>query len=273
MAGAAPLRPWTRATRLHTGAGLEPRNLESMRIPRIHTPAALADGATIALDEDAFNHAVRVLRLKQGDSIILFNGSGGEYAAELVEVQKKHASASVGRFLDTTCESPLPITLGQCISRGEKMDYTIQKAVELGVSEIAPLFSERCGVKLNQERQQKRLRHWQSVIISACEQCGRNRLPTLQDAMDLDAWLEKSDSSLKLVLDPTAQDSFSTLPPPAPDVALLIGPEGGLSEAEIERAKASGFQGVRLGPRILRTETAGLTALSLIQGRWGDLSA
>lgn len=242
-----------------------------MRIPRIYTPAPLASGSIIELDDNAFNHAVRVLRLKAGAPLTLFNGQGGEYPAELVEVQKKRATAQVGTFVDRDCESPLPIVLGQCISRGEKMDYTIQKAVELGVTEIVPLFSERCGVKLSPERQEKRLRHWQSVIISACEQCGRNRLPALQDAMDLDAWLAKLDSSLKLVLDPTAQDSFETLSRPTPDVALLIGPEGGLSETEIERARASGFRGVQLGPRILRTETAGLTALSLIQGRWGDL--
>lgn len=243
-----------------------------MRIPRIHTPAPLAGGATIELDENAFNHAVRVLRLKQGDSIILFNGAGGEYQAELVEVQKKRASAAVGRFLDTDCESPLPIILGQCISRGEKMDYTIQKAVELGVHEIVPLFSERCGVKLNQERQQKRLRHWHGVTISACEQCGRGRIPRLREAMPLDEWLAQPAASLKLVLDPTARHSFNTLPPPERDVALLIGPEGGLSDAEISRALAGGFHGLRLGPRILRTETAGLTALSLIQQHWGDLN-
>ncbi|ALP54692.1 16S rRNA methyltransferase [Candidatus Tenderia electrophaga] len=242
-----------------------------MRIPRIHTPAPLADGATIALDEDAFNHAVRVLRLKQGDSIILFNGSGGEYEAELIEVQKKHASASIGRFLDTTCESPLPIILGQCISRGEKMDYTIQKAVELGVHQIVPLFSERCGVKLNQQRQQKRLQHWHKVIISACEQCGRNRLPRLREAMRLDQWLEHLSSSLKLVLDPTAADSLAALDHPDGEVALLIGPEGGLTQAELDAAVNSGFTGLRLGPRILRTETAGVAALSVMQHRWGDL--
>ncbi len=243
-----------------------------MRIPRIYTPAPLAAGTTLELDENAFNHAVRVLRLRQGDAVILFNGGGGEYQAELAEVQKKRAWVRTGAFVDRDCESPLPIILGQCIARGEKMDYTIQKAVELGVHEIVPLFSERCGVKLDQARQQKRLRHWHSVIVSACEQCGRSRIPRLREAISLDEWLARLEASLKLVLDPMARHSFNTLPQPERDVALLIGPEGGLSDNEISRALAAGFYGLRLGPRILRTETAGLTSLSLIQQRCGDLN-
>ena len=242
-----------------------------MRIPRIYTPSPLNSGASIELDENAFSHAVRVLRLKQGDSLILFNGEGGEFEAELSEVQKKRASANIGQFHDKTCESPLPIILGQCISRGEKMDYTIQKAVELGVTEIVPLFSERCGVKLNQERQDKRLRHWHSIIISACEQCGRNSIPQLHEAMSLADWQQQLNASLKLVLDPTAADSLATLNKPENNVALLIGPEGGLSDGEIKSAIEHGFNGIRLGPRILRTETAGLTTLSVIQQLWGDL--
>ena len=242
-----------------------------MRIPRIYTPVTLITGNAIELDENAFNHAIRVLRLRQDDTIILFNGQGGEYKAELDEVQKKHATVRIGQFVDRDCESPLTIILGQCISRGEKMDYTIQKAVELGVSQIVPLFSERCGVKLNQERQDKRLQHWHSVIISACEQCGRNRIPELHDAMSLQTWQQQLTASLKLVLDPTAADSLATLSKPANDVALLIGPEGGLSDDEINNAIKHGFCGIRLGPRILRTETAGLTALSVIQQLWGDL--
>ncbi len=243
-----------------------------MRIPRIYTPATLNCGATIELDENAFNHAVRVLRLKQDDNLILFNGQGGEYEATLSQIQKKRADASIGQFHDKNCESPLTIILGQCISRGEKMDYTIQKAVELGVTEIMPLFSERCGVKLNQQRMEKRLHHWHSVIISACEQCGRNRIPTLHPAIALTKWQLQLNTSLKLVLDPTATDTLATLNKPANDVALLIGPEGGLSDDEIKSTIKHGFNGTRLGPRILRTETAGLTALSVIQQLWGDLA-
>ena len=243
-----------------------------MRIPRIYTPAMLNSGDSIDLDENAFNHAVRVLRLKQGDALTLFNGQGGEYEAELIAVQKKHASARINQFNTRERESPLPIILGQCISRGEKMDYTIQKAVELGVTGIVPLFSERCGVKLNQERQSKRLQHWQSVIISACEQSGRNRIPALHQAMPLHEWLLQLNTSLKLVLDPGSSDALNCLSKPEKDLALLIGPEGGLSDAEIRSAINAGFNGVRLGPRILRTETAGLTALSVIQQLWGDLN-
>jgi len=242
-----------------------------MRIPRIYTPASLSSDVTIELDENAFSHAVRVLRLKQGDSLILFNGEGGEFEAELADVQKKRASATIGQFHDKDCESPLPIILGQCISRGEKMDYTIQKAVELGVTEIVPLFSERCGVKLNQERMEKRLRHWHSVIISACEQCGRNRIPKLHGAISLTDWQQQLNASLKLVLDPTADNTLAILKKPQQDVALLIGPEGGLSDDEIAAAIKASFNGIQLGPRILRTETAGLTALSVIQQLWGDL--
>ena len=243
-----------------------------MRISRIYTPAVLNSGDTIELDENAFNYVVRVLRLKKGDTLILFNGIGGEYEAELVEIQKKRASVHISQFSDKACESPLPIILGQCISRGEKMDYTIQKAVELGVSEIVPLFSVRCGVKLNQERMEKRLRHWQSVIISACEQCGRNRIPILHKAQTLQQWQQQLDTSLKLVLNPTASDSLHTLVKPEKNVALLIGPEGGLTESEISSAVQHGFTGIRLGPRILRTETAGLAAISIIQQLWGDLN-
>ncbi len=243
-----------------------------MRISRIYTAAPLVSGESIELDENAFNHAVRVLRLKQGDTLVLFNGEGGEFEAELVDVQKKRASVTIGQFLHRDNESPLPIILGQCISRGEKMDYTIQKTVELGVTGIVPLFSERCGVKLNQDRIEKRMRHWHGTIISACEQCGRNRIPKLHQAMSLHEWQQQLNASHKLVLDPTATESIATLAKPEKDVALLIGPEGGLTDQEIKTAIASGFTGIRLGPRILRTETAGLTALSIIQQRWGDLN-
>lgn len=243
-----------------------------MRISRIYTPAVLSSGNTIELDENAFNYAIRVLRLKPGDALILFNGSGGEYKAELVEIHKKCARAIIGQFSNKECESPLSIILGQCISRGEKMDYTIQKAVELGVSEIVPLFSERCGVKLNQARMEKRLRHWQNVIISACEQCGRNHIPVLHESLELRQWHQQCDISLKLVLDPTANNSLSTFAKPETDVALLIGPEGGLTDAEINDAIHNGFKGIRLGPRILRTETAGVAAISTMQHLWGDIN-
>lgn len=242
-----------------------------MRIPRIHTPTPLHSTTTIELDENAFNHAVRVLRLGEGAPLILFNGEGGEYEATLCDVQKKRANAAIGSHSPRECESPLHITLGQCISRGEKMDYTIQKAVELGVNEIVPLFSERCGVRLDQERSDKRTGHWQSTIISACEQSGRNRIPQIQPPQTLDGWIASLDAECRLVLDPRASQSLPQLPKPQKSVALLIGPEGGLSDGEIEHAIRRGFTAIRLGPRILRTETAGLVVLSSVQQLWGDL--
>ena len=242
-----------------------------MRIPRIYTPLPLNSGDTIELDNSAFNHAVRVLRLKPGASIILFNGQGGEFEAELTTIEKKRAFARSGQHIERDCESPLHITLGQCISRGEKMDYTLQKAVELGVNKIVPLFSERCGVKLKQERLDKKMDHWRGVVISACEQSGRNRVPEVTQPLSLQAWLPPHQGGLKLVLDPTSEHSLRTQGAPQKDVTLLIGPEGGLTDDEIALAIRHGFTGIRLGPRILRTETAGLTALSIIQQRWGDL--
>lgn len=242
-----------------------------MRIPRIYTPSPLNSGNTIELDNNAFNHSIRVLRLKQGAAIVLFNGEGGEYCAELSDVQKKKAYATVGQFVERECESPLHITLGQCISRGEKMDYTIQKAVELGVNRIVPLFSERCGVKLKQDRLDKKVDHWRAVVISACEQSGRNRIPEVEQPQTLENWLQEHQASLKLVLAPTSTQSLSTLETPKNNLSLLIGPEGGLTDDEIKLAIKHEFTGIRLGPRILRTETAGLTALSAIQQMWGDL--
>lgn len=242
-----------------------------MRTPRIYLPAPLQSGITIELDNNGFSHAVRVLRLTEGSPLTLFNGEGGEYAATLCSVEKKRASATIGEYSPRESESPLPIILGQCISRGEKMDFTLQKAVELGVTEIVPLFSERCGVKLDKERSDKRTSHWQNTIISACEQSGRNRLPQLHSPLTLGQWLGTLEASCKLVLAPCASHSLLQLPRPEKNLALLIGPEGGFSDTEIDHATRTGFTGIRLGPRILRTETAGLTVLSAIQLLWGDL--
>jgi len=234
--------------------------------------APLSSGTTIELDDNAFNHAIRVLRLKQGYQVILFNGEGGEFEAELVDVQRRSANARIGNFIDHDAESPLDITLAQCISRGEKMDYTIQKAVELGVKTIQPLTSERCGVKLDDERMAKKTAHWQSVVISACEQSGRSRIPEVLPTLSLDHWLQNCTAPCKLTLAPTSETSLKQLDPPTAEIALLIGPEGGLSDDEIRFSEQQGFVGIRLGPRILRTETAGLTVLSAIQHQWGDLS-
>ncbi len=244
-----------------------------MRRPRIYTPQPLAEGQTVLLDSNAFNHAVRVLRMKEGASLTLFNGKGGEFEATLCDLQRKRASARLGAHSAIEVESPLRVIMGQCLSRGEKMDYTIQKSVELGIAQIAPLSSERCGVQLKGERLDKKTNHWRSVIIAACEQSGRNTLPDLESQTTLSEWVSRVDADIKLVLDPTETTSLPRLTPPQGTVALLFGPEGGFTDDEVALAKRHGFIGVRLGPRVLRTETAALATLSALQVLWGDFAS
>lgn len=243
-----------------------------MRIPRIYLPIPLASGTSAALSGNAANHVVRVLRLKPGAPLILFNGLGGEYEAVLHGIDRNRAEVSVGNYIARETESPLHVTLAQGVSRGERMDYTIQKAVELGVTRIVPLISERCEVRLEGERLTKRVQHWQAVAASACEQCGRNRVPPVLAPVPLNSWLAEPAHGLRLVLNPLAPATLTSLARPDDrPITLLIGPEGGLSDAEVKRAQQSGFVGIRLGPRILRTETAAVTALSALQMLWGDL--
>ncbi len=241
-----------------------------MRIPRIYTDTPLSVGTRLSLDAAAHTHIARVLRLKPGAPLVLFNGTGGEYAAILDEVSKRHAVAHLTNFHAHECESPLPLWLAQGISRGERMDYTVQKAVELGIKRILPLFTDRCGVQLSGERLEKRLQHWQAVAVSACEQCGRNRLPEITAPRTLTELLRDETSPVRLVLDPQANTTLRDLPAPSGPALLLIGPEGGLSNTEIAAARAAGFLGLRLGPRILRTETAAVAALAALQTLWGD---
>ncbi|MHB8746845.1 MAG: 16S rRNA (uracil(1498)-N(3))-methyltransferase [Gammaproteobacteria bacterium] len=241
-----------------------------MRIPRIFLPLPLAPDALVTLDHTAANHVTRVLRLKPGAELVLFNGEGGESTAILEEVARTLVTARITAFRAIECESPLSITLAQGISRAERMDYTIQKAVELGVARIVPVFTARGMVDLRGERLQRRLQHWQGVIIGACEQCGRNRVPRLEAAAELGDWLCRvAPDSLRVVLNHRATDSLRTLAPTSA-LTLLIGPEGGLEEKEVAQAERAGFVGVRLGPRVLRTETAAVTALAALQTLWGD---
>jgi 16S rRNA (uracil1498-N3)-methyltransferase len=245
-----------------------------MPTPRIYLPAALTPGAEVALDARAAGHAVRVLRLRAGDALVLFNGDGNDYAAELVEVRKDQARCHILSAHERPTESPLMIELAQGVSRGERMDYTIQKAVELGVQRIVPLDTERSQVKLSGEREQKRLQHWGGIVMHACEQSGRSRVPELQPVQRLDQWLStQAQVTHKLFLDPEGDVHVADLNGPVGSVSLLVGPEGGLSPAERELAIARGFLRLRLGPRILRTETAALTALAALQAVWGDLRA
>jgi 16S rRNA (uracil1498-N3)-methyltransferase len=242
-----------------------------MRIPRIYQTQRLAENSRITLEEGAARHVARVLRLGPGTPLRLFDGRGGEYAATIVESDKREVNVAVGNFTEVEVESTLSLTLAQGISKGERMDFTIQKAVELGVQRIVPLQTERSVVNLKGERRDKKLEHWRGVIISACEQCGRNTLPELLPMQSLSSWLEKPRQGSGLLLDHRADSTIDSLSRPDA-VTLLIGPEGGLSEGERQQARAAGYTGLRLGPRVLRTETAALTALAALQSRWGDLA-
>jgi 16S rRNA (uracil1498-N3)-methyltransferase len=247
-----------------------------MRNPRVYQAQAFEVGQTQALNEDAFGHIVRVLRLKDGDDITLFNGIAEqqgyfEYQAKLYNVNKKHADVEIIATKLIENESPLNIHLAQGISRGERMDFTLQKSVELGVNTITPIFTEHCNVKLSGERLEKKHQQWQKIVISACEQSGRCTVPIVAAPIYLDDWLQQKSTALKLNLHPKAQHSIMSLPIENQRVRLLIGPEGGLSNDEISRANTAGFHDVLLGPRVLRTETAALTAITALQCRYGDL--
>ncbi|CDH06370.1 conserved hypothetical protein [Xenorhabdus bovienii str. oregonense] len=242
-----------------------------MRIPRIYHPERLSVESEIYLSDEAANHVGRVLRMSNGQPLQLFDGSNQVFDAELIEASKKTIKVRItdGKLSDH--ESPLNLHLGQVMSRGEKMEFTIQKSVELGVNTITPLLSERCGVKLDAERLEKKLQQWKKIVISACEQCGRNCIPEIRPVMSLEAWCAENDGSLKLNLHPRASQSINTLPLPVEKIRLLIGPEGGLSAEEIEMTANHQFTDILLGPRVLRTETTALTAITALQVRFGDL--
>lgn len=239
-----------------------------MRVSRFYLDAPLAQGEQL-LDGDLAHYIGRVLRLAPGAPVQLFNGSGEEWPGEVLEVSKRQVRLTLAAPLAGMLESPLQIHLGQAISRGERMDWAIQKAVELGVNQITPLFAERCEVRLQGERADKRQQHWQQIAISACEQCGRSRVPQVHAPAALADWLAALDAELKLVLHHRADQDLRHLPTPG-SLALLIGPEGGLSSSEIDLAETAGFRAARFGPRVLRTETAPVVALSIAQQLWGD---
>ena len=244
-----------------------------MRIQRIYHPTPLTQQKTCQLSEDASNHVGRVLRMQTGEHLELFDGSNHIYPAVITQAGKKAVEVEILGSEYRSCESPLFIHLGQVISRGDRMEFTIQKSVELGVNLITPLWSERCGVKLDAERMEKKIQHWQKIAISACEQCGRNVIPEIRPMMKLSDWCAEQDGSLKLNLHPRAAHSIRTLPHiPAAGVRLLIGSEGGLSPQEIQQTEQQGFTDVLLGQRILRTETAALVAISALQVCFGDLA-
>lgn len=238
-----------------------------MRLSRFFIDAPLSLGEH-DLPEAQAHYISRVLRMGSGDAVQLFDGSGQEFLGTLLEVGKKQVRVLLDEQIAGQPESPLRTHLGQGLSRGERMDWAIQKATELGVAEITPIVSERCEVRLKDERAEKRQLHWQQVAVSACEQCGRSVVPTINAPMLLADWLKATHADLKLVLHPVAEPLTSH---PRPDsLAFLIGPEGGLSDSEVEQARAAGFHPARLGPRVLRTETAPVVALAVAQQLWGD---
>ena len=244
-----------------------------MRVTRIHCERPLYQGAIVSLSESAAAHVTRVLRLGPGDELTLFDGEGSEYPARIVDARGIVVRVQTGECRSVDRESPLQLTLVQGISRGERMDWVVQKATELGVAEIVPVLTERSVVRLNASQAERKREHWQGVAVAACEQCGRNRLPRVHAPVDFSAWLASSAvAGLRIVLDASGGRSPREIEAQA-QATLLIGPEGGLSNAERAATLAAGFRAMRLGPRVLRTETAAIAALTTLQLMAGDLGS
>jgi len=246
--------------------------LQRARVPRLFCDIDPAPGARLQLPEGSAHHAVRVLRLAPGDAVRIFSGDGSEWAAQISGIGKAGVSVLVSERFERDVEAVLRVTLAQGISARERMDFTLQKAVELGVAEIHPLETRRSVVRLREERASRRVEHWQNLVIAACEQSGRNRIPPVQPIAPLPHWLaalDQDDPAQRLLLSPAAETRLRDLPAPQ-GVLLLVGPEGGLEPDEQDLAQACGFTPVRLGPRVLRTETAALAAVSAMHALWGD---
>ena len=241
-----------------------------MRLTRIYQPQALNAGQIIHLSKEAAGHLIRVLRLQVGDECIVFNGKAGEFRAVIMEVNKNAVTVKLGEFDTVNRESSLQITLAQAVLRSDKMDYVLQKAVELGVTRFIPLLTAYSKLKLAPERWQKRSLHWQGVMLAACEQSGRTHLPKIENPMTFDLATTAITADLRIILQTCAKQKINSLPP-CQRVALLVGPEGGWSENELKCARMAGYRDVHLGPRVLRAETAGLAAVSLLQSLYGDL--
>ena len=242
-----------------------------MKIPRCYIPQPLKPGHTYDLPTETAHHLTHVLRLRPEQELVIFNGQGGEFEGHLTHVAKKRVQVTVDGYRDVKRESSLLLTLAQGVSRGQKMDYTIQKSVELGIRRIVPILNERSSIRLADERRDRKHEHWRKIIISACEQCGRNELPELDPAVSLEEWINNDSNVVKLVLVPQASRRFTNINVNGDSMTLLIGSEGGLNAGEIALSEKAGYTPVSLGPRVLRTETAAVAALAVCQSLWGDL--
>ncbi len=243
-----------------------------MRLTRVYVEAPVTAGKRVVVEGSAVNHITRVLRLRSGDALTVFDGSGGEFGARIEEFRKDAVVVAVEEHRPLDRESPLTLTLAQGISRGERMDWIIQKATELGASKIVPLFTKRSMVRLDERQAERKIQHWRAIAVAACEQCGRNKVPELVTPIDFfDVLPADSSGATRLLLSPTGDLRIEDLQDTAKAITVLIGPEGGLDDVEQEAALAAGFKAVRLGPRVLRTETAAIAALTIIQHHFGDL--
>jgi len=246
-------------------------------LTRVYVETPLAAGKRLVVEGSAANHITRVLRLRSGDALTVFDGNGGEFGARIQEFRKDSVVVAVEEHRPLERESPLPLTLAQGISRGERMDWVIQKATELGTARIVPLFTKRSVVRLDEKQADRKLQHWRAIAIAACEQCGRNRIPELAAPVDFfDVLPAEASGATRLLLSPTGDLRIEDLGQDvrqgaSKGITVLIGPEGGLEDVEQEAALAAGFKAVRLGPRVLRTETAAIAALTIIQRYFGDL--
>ena len=243
-----------------------------MRLTRVFVEAPVTAGKRVVVEGSAVNHITRVLRLRSGDALTVFDGNGGEFGARIEEFRKDAVVVAVEEHRPLDRESPLTLTLAQGISRGERMDWIIQKATELGTSKIVPLFTKRSMVRLDERQAERKIQHWRAIAVAACEQCGRNKVPELVTPIDFfDVLPADSSGATRLLLSPTGDLRIEDLQDTAKAITVLIGPEGGLEDVEQEAALAAGFKAVRLGPRVLRTETAAIAALTIIQHHFGDL--
>lgn len=242
-----------------------------MRNTRVYLDTELIPGDRVLLDRETSHYLLNVLKIRNRQTIHVFNGSGGYYESELIIQDKKTLSIQPQRFVDDNRESPLKLTLIQALAKGQKMDFIIQKSVEVGVNRIVPVITEFSNVKIEPDRLENKLKHWRKIVISACEQCGRNILPEISRPMLLGDWLGRDDISTRLLLLPGEGHSINELEMKDKDISLICGPEGGLSVSEIDSCIDTGYQALSLGPRILRTETAAVAGLIICQSYWGDM--